>query len=473
LQDRPGSLATASYFLRTKRINIVLSESCNTYQERAHWDAICDLSETEGFSALKDFRPPYYEQHMEEFLDVLSLEFQAYMQDPRFKDAFLPKPAQLARFSPLSGLNDTSFVCSLSHREQLRYRAGGIEIPKKLAGFISGACRMGSGALPEYAMITGNTEQRYLRVHFLKDYDHMFRLVVRNKLRKFAGGGVGVINQFLSALPKGVNLIKTSNQVLEKDNDNEGEIGLIEIIGHWDLSGMDPDAQAKRDYMKLELTKTVESLKIIDANGTKHDEALSVVEFASPKTLYPRVFISYSTRHEEDKLNKLKTALLENHFHPVLGTDPGELGHGASLAGHRVTPDVSQKAFQLIPTCVALISLQVRRNDFKVRRDDFKVPRNKSKIEKYILPPWTVAEEVFAFSSGIGIIIRLKDQLIEDPRYNQHTLTHQFSDEKSYEEAVEEVMAALNEFRNGPDFKEIRKKAREVQYQKRYPPGDS
>ncbi len=52
LADRLRALATATNFLKTMHINILLTEACVTYADRAHWDAIVDLSNTPGFEML-------------------------------------------------------------------------------------------------------------------------------------------------------------------------------------------------------------------------------------------------------------------------------------------------------------------------------------------------------------------------------------------------------------------------------------
>jgi hypothetical protein len=173
LQDRPRALATATSFLRQERVNILLSETCSTYQRRAHWDALCDLSETPGFSQLNKIERPLYEAAMEKFLNVLTSNFHKFMKAPDHREAFLMDPMRHAQFSPLTGLNDAYFICDLGQHAKARYTAGGIELPESLASTVSAYCKMDVPALPEYAMITGNTEQRYLRVLFLKDHDRL------------------------------------------------------------------------------------------------------------------------------------------------------------------------------------------------------------------------------------------------------------------------------------------------------------
>jgi hypothetical protein len=192
----------------------------------------------------------------------------------------------------------------------------------------------------------------------------MFQLKVRASLKSFAGGGIGVLNQLLSALPSDINLIRLSHYIAEREGTLESN--HIELIGHWDLSRMRPDPQAKRDHMEKELSRVVETLDLHDADGVRHTGTLSVVDFSNPRTLYPRVFISYSTGWEQNKLDRLWNALWENHFEPMLGTDYNEHSRETSVAGRSVSPDIVNSSFGVIPGCVAFISLQVKRDDFKV-----------------------------------------------------------------------------------------------------------
>ncbi len=465
LKDRPHALATATGFLRKKRINILLSETSTTYQQRAHWDGICDLSEALGYTELQDFNRDSYGEGMENFLNNLSSHFQVWIEDESNRDFFLLGSEKHAQFTSLTGLNDASFVCDPLLGAKLQYISGGIELPQNLAGTISRYCGMDQFSLPNYAMITGNTEQRYLRVLFMKEYDSMFRLAVRTDLKSFAGGGIGILNQLLNALPKEINLIKASTHLLEKKSNVEKN--HIELIGHWDFSDMTVPPKVRREEMKNNLLRTVEALELEDAEGVSHSGALSVSDFSSPDDIYPRVFISYSTSHAEDKLRYLMNILSENYFEPVLGTDLGQSEQEGTLAKHPVSPDVVQQAFQRIPTCVAFISLQVRRNDFKV----IETEANEAK-ERFILPPWAIAEEVYAWVNGIGLVVRLKDAVVEDPRYNRHTLTIPFSADSDYKEAVRKLLGELNKFRGTPRFKAAEMRARDALFQPSHLPRD-
>ena len=73
----------------------------------------------------------------------------------------------------------------------------------------------------------------------------------------------------------------------------------------------------------------------------------------------------------------------------------------------------------------------------------------------------------------MGLIIRLKDAEIEDPRYNRNTPTVTFSSDAEYKEAVKNVIEELNKFRHGSNFNDIKVRARRTQYQKYYPPVDA
>lgn len=470
LKDQPKALATATGFLRQKRINVLLCEACSTYQERFHMDAVCDLSLTPGFSENMSLRRESYEKTMEDFLASLNQSLNDYMEDELNRKAFLLGPEKHAQFTPLTGLNDAAFVCKNENKQKIEYSAGGIELPPSLTNYVSRSCGFDEHVLPKYAMITGNTEQRYLRILFLKEYSHLFRLAVRSDIVNFSGGGVGVLDQILHALPDQINLVKASNYILEQDQNEQGiniERSHIEMIGHWDLPDTLIHPQAQRQYMLQHLTEIVGSLVLEDLDHKKHEKTLMVTEFHSPRDVYPKVFISYSIGNEKEKLERLMKYLREHDFEPVLGTDPGQEGREGLSSEHRVASDVVQGAFQMIRRCVAFISLQVRREDFKVREEhDQKV------TERYILPHWTVAEEVYAWASDVGFIIRLRDSAVEAPRYNQNVLTEQFSSEAEFENALELVINHLNRYRGSDKYKEVRAKALESQFQETYPPTD-
>jgi hypothetical protein len=451
LKDRPHALAVATDFLREHRINILLSETCGTYQQRAHWDAICDLSESPFYSELRSQNRNDYEEAIEGELNVVSSAFQNWMQDQTRAPYFLMGKEKLALFSPLTGLNDASFVCEHTQNAKLKFQAGGIELPSNLANIVCG--NTDTSTLPKYAMITGNTEQRYLRILFMRDYDNMFKVVVKTKLSNFAGSGIGVLNQLLKKLPTEINLIKVSTYIL--GTENYAENNIIEIIGHWNDHSFSTQHLQKQDEMKNKLIKIVDYMEIQDADGLSHTGALETVKFSSPDDIYPRVFISHSANVESAKLEYLRTTLWENGFRPI-------------TSKKFYKPDIAASAFKLIDTCVALISLQVKREDFKV----VSIDGDKVK-ERYILPTWFVAEEVYTWSKD-KMIFRLRDEDVEEPKYTFHLRKFSFKDsnEDDYRDKVRQLVNELNEFRQDPEFHAIEMSARENAFVKVYPPSE-
>jgi len=426
LNDYPKALATATRFLRQKRINILLTECCTTYQNRAHWDAICDLTETEGFDSLRETARVGYERHMASFLDALSLKFIAFAEEPENRFAFLGGADQHILFSPLTGLNDAHFICDTQNVAALAHHGGAVALPDEVVRDISYQFRIPSESLPDYAIVTGNTEQRYIRVLFMRDYDQMFQVKIENDLLDFAGGGVGVLHQILDALPPDVNLVRAANYIVTKNEASER--GRIELIGHWHLPSV--PTRAKAAHMENELRRALEATPLVDVDGKEHQGALRLVEFASPRAVYPRVYVSFASHHPDSKLQYLLGALSANLFEPVLGSELRSENMGV---------------FRAISGCVAFISLQVR-------RDDYKVTNSATGDVRYVLPPWVVAEEVFAVSKHTPLIMRLRDSAVEEARYGPSLVTKSFSSSDDYEAAVSEVINELQTFRRSREF---------------------
>lgn len=456
LSDSPGALATASAFLRKKRMNILLSECCSTYQTRAHWDAICDMASVDGFSSLDDVPRHQFDEAMQAFLRLIETEFKTYAQSPGASPAFMQGPDLLVQLTPLTGLNDVSFVCK--DEFPVEHINGAVEIEKRLAKEIIALCY--SEGLPQQALITGNTEQRYMRVLFLRDYEQMFQLTVHDEIANFPGGGIGVLNQLLSALPPQINLMRASTYVVSKA---EGvEKGRIELLGHWDLPHIE-EADRKREYMRSTLERAIKDVVVSDIAGNPHPEALRFGDFVTPHGHHPRVFISYSTSHAKQKLQYLERALLAADFEPVLGTDMSQVTAETFVGDAQVTPDVAHTAFQAIHGCVAFVSLLVRREDYEIQNPAY---------ARFVLPPWAVAEEVYAWSKNIPRIIRIKDAGVELPPYNRHAETLDFADDDGFERAVATAIEMLTIFRAMPQFRRIKENAREALFRKRPVPAE-
>src|SRR6202007_2891561 len=110
--------------------------------------------------------------------------------------------------------------------------------------------------------------------------------------------------------------------------------------------------------------------------------------------------------------------------------------------------DSAFPAFRSVGGCVAFIALQVR-------RDDYKVTVQATGETRYVLPPWTIAEEIVASSKKVPLVIRLKDIAIEDTAYNTNILTKRFKSSDDFSDVVAEVVEELNAFRRRKEFGDI------------------
>ncbi len=464
LQDKPHALAKATAFLQEQKINILLSECCSTYQARAHWDAICDLTQTPGFAAVAKSSRRKFESVMDSYLQHLTGEFRKFAKAKGNQKVFLLDTANYVQFSPLTGLNDASFVCLHEHSHTLHHRAGALKLPDELTRYVSEECGLDPPTLPHYAMITGNTEQRYMRVLFLKEHRYMFRLTVHNDLPDFAGSGVGVLHQFLSKLPPQVNLTRASNYIFEKKGNVER--GRIDLVGHWNVEKRRLRNETVDECMEREFGQIIDRLVITDIDGRKHKQALKLIKVATASTAYPRVYISYSVNRDDKKLELLMSQLTDNNYEPVLGTRESGNMKELRLGEKRVGRDALSLALGNIDGCVAMVSLQTKRDEYSVTDIDGN--------RRYLVAPWLVAEEIYAWSTpGDGpLVIRLKDHDIHDSTYNRNLEEVSFAsgDDESYASAVRALINKLNEFRNEDRFPRVRDASRRFQYRPRYAP---
>ncbi len=443
LRQTPGALRIATQFLRDLRINILITEACLTYKGRAHWDALCDLSYCKGFDALLNVDHANYERRVEAFLEGLNAQVDEFIDGNEGRRAFLTGDQKNAKFSPVTGLNDAAFECDFQHAAPVRFDAGGVALPDKLVQHVQQVMHLTDHGLPQYAMITGNTEQRYMRIQPIADHAAYFFAVVESKVRDSPGEGIGVLNSLLSALPEEINLIHLANHITAKDEG--GERGRIRVLGRWPCIHGFP-------HLREEIEERLRHATVRDVDGGEHQGCFELVDFDHPRAVYPRVFVSYSTRHAEKQLQYLRSKLTDNGFDPVVGTDYDEEpteGRG----------DVAKRAFDRIPTCVAFVSLAVPRDDFCCGSS------------RYILPPWSVAEEVFAWTSGVKCMLRLWDRRLEDARYNRNMQCVPFGeDDWSYRAAVDTCIDELNKFRSSGEYRACLKAARTRQYDRIYPP---
>jgi hypothetical protein len=466
LHDRSHALAKATGFLREQNINILLSECCSTYQGRAHCDAICDLAQCPGFTAVSKAQRKDFEVKMNEFLAKLTRDYEKYARRTANRGAFLINTANFVQFSALTGLNDASFACVHEEAQTLHHRAGALRLPEDLARYISRECALDPPALPHYAMITGNTEQRYLRTLFLKEHQYMFRLTVHNDLPDFAGSGIGVLHQFLAQLPPGVNLLRTSNYIFDKTGDVER--GRIDLVGYWNVEKLRLRTESIDECMEREFRQIIDRLLIIDTAGVKHKNALSVVKVATAARANPKVYISYSVHRDDRKLELLMSALTEHNYEPVLGTRESGNMKELRLGEKNLGRDALTLALGNIDGCVAFVSLQTKREEYSVLDADGH--------RRYHVPPWLVAEEVYAWSApGDGpLVIRLKDVDIHDSTYNRNLeeVSFEEDDDASYPQAIRQLINKLNDFKGEDRFARLRNDAVRLQYRPRYAPTD-
>jgi hypothetical protein len=457
LEDKPHALELATRFVADKKINILLTESCATYRERAHWDAICDISLCEGAPRETSY-PETFAREMTEFLAQLSSDFEDFATDKANRKAFIQKPHMDIRFTSLPGLNDSSFVPSGSEvlTQTLHHRTGGVELTPPLVRHISKQCGDDSSGerLPPYAMITGNTEQRYMRIFFTRRHKSMFRAVVRNDLQGLPGGGIGALNAFLASLPEEVDLIKTSNYITESAPGKEK--GSIEIFGYWE--GKDSDEAA----LERRFEEIINGIELKNQEGSVLEGAFSVEAFGRPDPVYPRVFVSYSTQQAERELKFVREQLWDSHFQPIVGTEFSRYPLGPTLADQPEIPsDVSSEAFGILDGCVAAFSIVTPRQDLLLKSD--------SPQEIYAPAPWIVAEESYAWARGLKVV-RVRHENVGDPKYNRNIREFLYRDQDGFDKAVKAAISELIKFRRSDNFSEIEKKRREHHFRPKYLP---
>lgn len=472
LSDFPKSLARASRFLQEKSINILLTEAAATFQERAHWDAICDLSQYPEYIKIKECKTyEIFEKEMLFLLKQLTLEINNFAQQNENKGVFLVGQDALAEFIHLPGLNIISYRTKASVSEMAIFTDGAIELPDSIVNFVKTTLSVGNrgsiSPVPSHALITGNTEQRYLRLYFIRNVSEFVMAEISCDQQSLDGNGIGVLSQILDQLPNDMNLLHLSvfqqhiNKEISKSIKNtlkektalthldlKKTQGRLKIICHW------PNHQSPQEDEK-NLSGIIKNIEIIDLNGTSHSNLCELIDYATPNFVNPRIFISYSCinglNSKEDKwrLNILRNTLIEHNFDPIFGVN---IGDNPVIGRHPVSPDVMHSALEKIATCVGFISLQTKREDF-VTNDN-----------RFILPPWLIAEEVFAFSKGLCFLVRLTEKGIDDPRYNKNVFQFDFTNRNDYREKVKDLVSLLNRLRQQPEFENYLAASRSSQY---------
>jgi len=149
------------------------------------------------------------------------------------------------------------------------------------------------------------------------------------------------------------------------------------------------------------------------------------------------------------------SALADHDYEPVLGTrehaESDELSHS-----------IWEKAINKIPTCVAFVSLQTSREEYKVRR---------GRKYQYIVPPWLTSEETYAWSrKPRPFMVRLRAAEIENSAFTRdlEEETYDSDNDASYQSAVKAVIDKLNAFSGTAAFVMLRDEARRAEFQERH-----
>jgi hypothetical protein len=248
-----------------------------------------------------------------------------------------------------------------------------------------------------------------------------------------------MLERVLSRLPDDLNLLHITEY---REARGEGqEVTGIKLIGDWP------------DNNKDDLERIIESIEVDENNPETRKQLVSLRDYATPATAFPKIFISHSIAHDEQRCRLLQNRLIENNYEPVVGTDYSD---SPDFAGQPVSEDVLTKSLNQIPSCVGFVALHSVRPDFELKNG------------RHTIPPWLVTEEVYAWSRNIGYLARLAEEGLDSPRYNKNTQTFVFSsDADSFDKAVTRLVRDINNFRKSPKFLDAWKLARKAQYQKR------
>jgi len=431
LNNSPRALAKATEFLSQHSLDILLTEACVTFGNRAHWDAICDVSRHPDYGCICSNPPPQYEKQMTDFLNKMTESLESFASHPEHKQAFVSPDRRYVRFKPLAGLNDSGFSCDTTNSQQVSFSKGGVELPSDLVNAISK--QIGSANLTDWAIITGNTEQRYLRVSFLTptQIEEAFRACITFEVPSVLFGSIGAVNQFLAHLPTTLNIIKFTSYLTKKSKTHEQSI--IEVIGLWSRVGVTSMS------MEKEFGNIVNASEYADPEGNRYPGSYKLKSFKSLDLVYPKVFISYSLEHKNDpRLEILDKQLRDHDFFPVYGDDLGYHSVDAS--------DIKEASFGAIRKCFAAISLHFRRNDYKITYN---------KRTRYLTPPWIVAEEVFAWSKRLEPIIRIIEKGVEDPKVYRDLpcYTYTSGDIIDFEKKVSRAISQLQTYKGSDSFR--------------------
>lgn len=454
LPDTVPALLAVMRFLREQRVDVLSSEYTKTLSNRARFAAVCDISRIAEYERLAATPREEFTEAMWIILSRLTSALEEYLQVelPADSGSHLTGHAYV---TSLPGLNQASFMARFDRMGTLRYRAGAVELPDSLSTYVSYACNLDPPTLPAYVLLTANRDEHYIRMAFLRDVARFFEFTVETATTDFAGSNGEILDQFFRALPQHVGLVSAATQVTSASPSDQR--GRIDLVGAW--RDATRDAPTRSDA-ETHLRGAINGMAFCDRDGRLHENLVQLVSFSTARTVHPRVYISYSAgRVRDQRLVELLSALSENYFEPVFGGESAESADDSTA----VTPDVLRTTFSTIATCVAVISLHTKRDDYAVMGTDGR-PR-------YILPPWVAAEEAYAIVSS-PLVLRLRGKDVEDPRYGRNTLTWSFDekDDASYSHAVQAAVSELNSFRATERFRSAWQNVQRTRFREIYAP---
>lgn len=425
LFHHPGALAEGTEFLKQHNINMLLAEACVTFGGRAHWDAICDVQLSRAFERAGGTRAREYgglawsprssdplafpeevfqhETVMKSCLHELNDAFKKFARSSKY---FIQGKLLLAEFSPLFGLNYSYFLRSATHFGPAPFSHGSIALSDDLVKYIKS--RLVSSDLPSYALVTGNTEQRYMRVYITHgNKDVMFGQIEHTP----KGPGterVGILNQILRALPPRMNLVQLSNYVVASEDGQER--GRVSFLAQGEVLD-------KKDFEAV-LSET----PLCDARGNLLDKRL--VHYQRLDEIPTRVFVSHRLDQPGGQLDALCKKLRSSDYEPVLAT---EIPLGMA--------EIDRESFQSIDTTVALVSLHTPNPDCKIDGTD-----------QFMPAPWMVAEEVQAVAKGL-FVLRISHERVQPFNYLKSVRTYRYSDDSGFRKCLAAVLKDLDNYR--------------------------
>lgn len=455
MKDQPGALAIATKFLRDNKISIILSEAAGTFGGRAHWDCVCDLTHCEFFTKAKIKPDDDYlkkREKMKGVVDRLSIEFKKWVKKTKsYKEYFTEGEDQHILFNLLTGLNYANQGCFKTedssekdnqYNGKMPFVDGGIELPEDLLKRIEDKIGLDNwnNILPSHALITCNTEQRYMRLYFIPHVGEFVSAEIGFEIENVASDGIGLYHQILSAMPENLNLlhitlhriheIVNDQQDDEKENAKSHEIGKIRLVGHWKVDEFcGDDIRNKISELKnperrrLALKNAIEVKKYVDVDDKPLGEQLFgeneqykkvawLENLHVPKANDPAVYISHPMEEDaKEFVQILKRKLSEAGFLPITGSGVGGF---ADIGARRVSTGIEASAFSPINSCFAFILL--------CKKDGKYV----SKKDAHFISPWLIAEEAYAFSRAVFFMARLAEKGMELPKYKSDILTFEF-----------------------------------------------